>query len=78
MKNNEIKEMNKEQRETFLLMSIRTWSSMVMEDIIEGHFSQITIDLFIEEVRLRCRLFNNIQVMKGKRPWNGYEFVHCQ
>lgn len=76
MKNNEIKEMTKEQRETWLYMSIKTWSSMVVEDIIEGEFSQTTIELFVGELKLRCQLYNNMRIMQGKKKLNGYDFVH--
>ena len=76
MKNIEIKEMNAEQRENYLLMSVKTWQAIVMEDVISGQFGQLAIDLFVEELRMRFKLMNNIRVMRGKKPITAYQLSH--
>lgn len=73
MKNIEIKGMNAEQREIYMLMSVRTWQSKVMEDIIYGKSTQITRDIFVEELRLRIKLLNNMRMMRGKKPLTAYQ-----
>ena len=76
MKNIDIKGMNAEQRETYLLMSVKTWQAMVMEDVISGQFGQLAISLFVEELRMRFKLLNNIRVMHGKKPFTAYMMSH--
>ena len=76
MKNIEIKEMNAEQRETYMLMSVKTWQAMVMEDVISGQFSQFTIDIFVKELRLRVKLLNNMRMMHGKKKFTDYMLSH--
>lgn len=76
MKNIEIKEMNAEQRETYLLMSVKTWQAIVMEDIISGQFGQIMIDISVNELLKRLKLLNNIRVMHGKKPYTAYVISH--
>lgn len=76
MKNIEIKEMNAEQRETYMLMSVKTWQAMVMEDVISGQFGQITIDVCVAELRFRIKLLNNMRSMRGKRPLTAYQLSH--
>lgn len=76
MKNIEIKEMNAEQRETYLLMSVKTWQAIVMEDVISRQFGQLAIGTFIEELRMRFKLLNNIRVMHGKKPITAYQLSH--
>ena len=76
MKNIDIKGMNAEQRETYMLMSVKTWQAIVMEDIISQKFSQISIDLFVEELRLRVKLLNNIRMMRGKEPLSAFMLSH--
>ena len=69
MKNIEIKEMNAEQRETYMLMSVKAWQAMVMEDIITGQYNQTTEDVIVKELRLRIKLMNNMRMMHGKKPY---------
>ena len=76
MKNIEIKEMNAEQRETYLLMSIKNWQKIVLEDVISGQFGQLVIDLSVNELRMRLKLLNNIRVMRGKKPITAYQLSH--
>lgn len=76
MKNIDIKGMNAEQRETYLLMSVKTWQAIVMEDIISQQFGQFTIDVCIEELRLRVKLLNNIRMMKGKKQLTAFMLSH--
>ena len=76
MKNIDIKEMNAEQRETYMLMSVKTWQTMLMEDVISDQFSQLTIDFFVTELRFRIKLLNNIRMMRGKKPLTTYMISH--
>lgn len=76
MKNIDIKEMNAEQRETYLLMSIKNWQKIIMEDVISGQFGKIVIDLSVNELRMRLKLLNNIRVMRGKKPITVYQLSH--
>lgn len=76
MKNIEIKEMNAEQRETYLLMSVKTWQAMVMEDVISGQFGKISIEIFVYELRFRIKLLNNMRMMRGKKPLTAYMLSH--
>ena len=69
MKNIEIKEMNAVQREVYMLMSVKTWQAMVMEDIITGQCNQTTEDVTVKELRLRIKLMNNMRMMHGKKPY---------
>ena len=69
MKNIEIKEMNAVQREVYMLMSVKTWQAMVMEDIITGQYNQTTEDVTVKELRLRIKLMNNMRMMHGKKPY---------
>ena len=73
MKNIEIKGMNAQQRETYMLMSVNTWKAIVLEDVMTGQFNQTSIDIFVAELRLRIKLLNNMRKMKGKRPYTAYE-----
>lgn len=72
MKNIEIKEMNAEQRENYLLMSIKNWQKIVMECVISGQFGQKVIDVSVNELRMRLKLLNNIRVMRGKNQITTY------
>lgn len=76
MKNIDIKGMNAEQRETYLLMSVKTWQAIVMEDVITGQFGHLAISTFVEELRMRFKLMNNIRVMHGKKPITAYMLSH--
>ncbi len=76
MKNIDIKGMNAEQRETYLLMSVKTWQAIVMEDIISQQFGQFTIDVCIEELRLRVKILNNIRMMRGKETLTAFMLSH--
>ena len=76
MKNIEIKGMNAEQRETYLLMSINNWQKIIMEDVISGQFGQIVIDVSVNELRMRLKLLNNIRVMHGKKIFTAYMISH--
>lgn len=76
MKNIDIKEMNAEQRETYLLMSVKTWQAIVMEDIISRQFGQIMIDISVNELIKRLKLLNNIREMHGKKPYTAYVISH--
>lgn len=76
MKNIEIKEMNAEQRENYMLMSVKTWQAIVMEDIISYPLSKFSTDIFVTELRLRIGILNNIRVMRGKKPLSAYMISH--
>lgn len=76
MKNIEIKEMNAEQRETYMLMSVNTWKAMVLEDVVFGHYNQTTEDVFIKELRFRIKLLNNMRKMKGKSPYTSHQICN--
>lgn len=73
MKNIEIKEMTKEQRETWLYMSIKSWMELVVIDAVE---SKIIDDYFASQLKLRIRIFNNIRVMQGRITLNAHSFMH--
>lgn len=76
MKNIEIKEMNAEQRENYMLMSVKTWQDMVMENIISGQFNQTSTDVFVYELRLRFKLLNNMRMMREKKPITAFQLNH--
>lgn len=76
MKNIDIKEMNAEQRENYMLMSVKTWQAMVMEDIISEQTILVVIQFGIKQLKQRIRLLNNIRVMHGKTPFTAYMLSH--
>lgn len=76
MKNIEIKEKNAEQRESYMLMSIKSWQSMLMEEVISRQYNQSIVDNFVTELRLRIGILNNMRVMRGKEPLSAYMISH--
>lgn len=76
MKNIEIKEMNAEQREAYMLMVIMDWKKYVMEEVISDRCTLQTIGDLVEELRFRIKLLNNVRVMHGKTPLTAYMLSH--
>lgn len=74
MKNTDIKEMNKEQRLSHLIMLTNSYKQLMIYDIASGN--KIGEESWKKEFRIAVNILKGVITMKyGKEAWNPFHYL---